>query len=62
MIQEMKQFIPKLKGMNFQVQEAQCPAQWVKDGSHEGTVCSWSQNTSDKEKIWKAVRKINRKV
>lgn len=34
MIQEMKQFIPKLKGMNFQVQEAQCPAQWVKDGAH----------------------------
>ena len=32
-------------------------AQQVKDGSHAGTVCSWNQNTKDKDKILQAVRR-----
>ena len=60
MIQEVKQFIPELKGMNFQVQMSQCPAQWVKDGSRGGTIWSWNHTARDKEKILKAVRDIKK--
>lgn len=56
MVQEMKQLIPELKGTNFQVEKAQCPAEWMKDDSHGDVICSWNQKTGDKEKILKAVR------